>query len=81
MCNARSAKAPNLITDSLVQANSVVLDGGVNRENRVVQWNSPHKRLIFATPQTFKNDVCTGVQKVPIPLHACNLTRHISGSL
>ncbi|BDA46215.1 probable ATP-dependent DNA helicase MPH1 at N-terminal half [Coccomyxa sp. Obi] len=43
------------------KANSIVLDGGVNRENRIVQWESPHKRIIFATPQTFKNDVCTGV--------------------
>lgn len=44
-----------------MQGNSIVLDGGVNRENRVIQWESPHKRIIFATPQTFKNDVCTGV--------------------
>ncbi|EIE24101.1 P-loop containing nucleoside triphosphate hydrolase protein, partial [Coccomyxa subellipsoidea C-169] len=43
------------------KGNSIVLDGGVNRENRIVQWDSPHKRIIFATPQTFKNDVCTGV--------------------
>jgi ERCC4-related helicase len=44
-----------------LQGNSIVLDGGVNRENRVIQWESPHRRIIFATPQTFKNDVCTGV--------------------
>lgn len=40
----------------------------MNRENRIVQWDSPHKRIIFATPQTFKNDVCTGVCKC---IHSC----------
>lgn len=72
MCSHQFVNAATLITDSLVQANSIVLDGGVNRENRVVQWESPHKRIIFATPQTFKNDVCTGLRKYPyVCMHAC----------
>ena len=47
---------------SAEQENSVVLDGGVNKAGRVGQWASPHRRIFFATPQTFKNDVFTGAR-------------------
>jgi len=35
-------------------------------EERKKAWDSVHKRIIFATPQTFKNDVCKG----KFPAHA-----------
>lgn len=44
----------------LVQVNSIVLDGSVSKEERVNHWTSEHRRIIFATPQAFKNDVFKG---------------------
>ena len=44
----------------MVQVNSVVMDGHVNKEERLKIWNSSHRRIIFATPQVFKNDVFKG---------------------
>ena len=40
--------------------NSIVLDGSVNKDERMNHWTSQHKRIIFATPQAFKNDVFKG---------------------
>ena len=37
-----------------------MLDGGVNKEERMKQWHCAHRRIFFATPQAFKNDVFTG---------------------
>ena len=51
----------------LVQVNSIVLDGSVSKDERVNHWTSEHRRIIFATPQAFKNDVFKG-----------NTTRHTS---
>ena len=42
------------------QVNSVVLDGSVSKDGRMNHWTSEHKRIIFATPQAFKNDVFKG---------------------
>ena len=36
------------------------LTGSVKAEHRSLVWNLPHKTVFFATPQTFKNDVCKG---------------------
>jgi ERCC4-related helicase len=44
----------------MVQENSVVLDGGVHKDSRITLWNSAHKRIFFATPQTLKNDIFKG---------------------
>ena len=38
----------------------MVMDGHVNKEERLGLWNSSHRRIIFATPQAFKNDVFKG---------------------
>ena len=46
-----------------------MLNGGVNKEGRVRQWASPHRRIFFATPQTFKNDVFTGARAAPELAH------------
>lgn len=43
-----------------MQANSIVLDGAVHKDSRSTLWSSQHRRIIFATPQTFKNDVFKG---------------------
>ena len=56
---------------STVQVNSVVMDGHVNKEERLGLWNSSHRRIIFATPQAFKNDVFKGQS-----LHLCPDTSH-----
>ena len=45
------------------------MDGHVNKEERLSLWNSLHRRIIFATPQAFKNDVFKGQA-----LHLCPLT-------
>ena len=52
-----------------MQVNSVVMDGHVNKEERLSLWNSLHRRIIFATPQAFKNDVFKGQS-----LHLCPVT-------
>lgn len=44
----------------LMQVNSIVLDGSVSKDGRMSHWTSEHKRIIFATPQAFKNDVFKG---------------------
>ena len=46
--------------DDLLQVNSIVLDGSVSKDGRMSHWTSEHKRIIFATPQAFKNDVFKG---------------------
>ncbi len=43
-----------------LQVNSIVLDGSVSKDGRMNHWTSEHKRIIFATPQAFKNDVFKG---------------------
>ena len=43
-----------------MQVNSIVLDGSVSKEGRMSHWTSEHRRIIFATPQAFKNDVFKG---------------------
>ena len=50
----------------MVQVNSVVMDGHVSKEDRLKIWNSSHRRIIFATPQAFKNDVFKG-QSLHLP--------------
>lgn len=45
-----------------VQVDSVVLDGSVGKDDRITHWTSAHRRIIFATPQAFKNDVFKGEQ-------------------
>ena len=44
----------------VLQVNSIVLDGSVSKDGRMNHWTSEHKRIIFATPQAFKNDVFKG---------------------
>eukprot|EP00884_Botryococcus_braunii_P021370 jgi/Botrbrau1/7917/Bobra.9_2s0085.1 len=39
----------------------VELTGATKQEERLALWSLPHMRFYFATPQTFKNDVCQGV--------------------
>ena len=36
------------------------LTGSTNAERRAELWATPHKRMFFMTPQTFKNDVFKG---------------------
>ena len=50
----------------------MVMDGHVNKEERLSLWNSTHRRIIFATPQAFKNDVFKGrkLHLCPAPLPA-----------
>jgi hypothetical protein len=55
-CVLGADKEPNLDA----QENSLVLDGSVPLEERRTQWHSAHRRIVFATPQAFKNDVCKG---------------------
>ena len=45
--------------------NSIVLDGSVSKDGRMNHWTSAHKRIIFATPQAFKNDVFKGKPLTP----------------
>lgn len=43
-----------------LQLSMVELTGATKQEERLELWNQPHMRFFFATPQTFKNDVCQG---------------------
>ena len=55
--------------------NSIVLDGSVSKDERINHWTSAHKRIIFATPQAFKNDVYKGQPSHPAladPYHAAS---------
>lgn len=57
------------------QVNSIVLDGSVSKDERINHWTSAHKRIIFATPQAFKNDVFKGEPSRPVladPYHAAS---------
>ena len=57
------------------QVNSIVLDGSVSKDERINHWTSAHKRIIFATPQAFKNDVFKGQPSHPVladPYHAAS---------
>lgn len=48
------------------------LTGSVNAERRAELWATPHKRIFFMTPQTFKNDVFKGAHT---PMHPCGFRR------
>ena len=56
----------------MMQVNSVVMDGHVSKEERLALWNSSHRRIIFATPQAFKNDVSKG-QLLHLSPHSSSL--------
>lgn len=41
------------------------LTGSVSAEKRAELWSLPHKRFMFMTPQTFKNDLVKGAARAP----------------
>ena len=55
----------------------MVLDGGVDPQERRAAWHSAHRRILFATPQAFKNDVCRGAATDLCSEKSCFVHNHL----
>ncbi len=49
---------PDILT--WLQSAIVEMTGNTKVEERAAFWCQPHKRIFFATPQTFRNDIVRG---------------------
>ena len=57
------------------------MTGNTKAEERAQLWSQTHKRIFFATPQTFRNDVVRGRDTLQPQSNLCaNLEHHFGGS-
>jgi len=58
-------------TCAVAQAALAELTGSTKQEDRQGVWGRPHVKMVFMTPQTFKNDVCVGARPAARPAPRC----------
>ena len=74
---------PSVSCLCLLQSAIVEMTGNTKAEDRAQLWSQSHKRIFFATPQTFRNDIVKGelvanAQGCVDPLDPFGLLAHVA---